>query len=76
MGESKEGETAVLSEEEYLSAFASWGLQCADLRTGEQKKLVMEDKYGKMGKRRLEKLLERKRKKKEQKELRRMPRQR
>jgi len=51
-------------------------LAYADLGVGEQKKLVLEDKYGKMGKKRLEKLLERRRKKKEQKELRRMPRQR
>lgn len=43
---------------------------------GEQKKLVMEDKYSKLGKKRLEKVLEKKRKKKEGKELRRMPRQR
>jgi hypothetical protein len=41
---------------------------------GEQKKLVMEDKYSKMGTKRLEKLLERKQKKKEQKEMRRIPR--
>jgi hypothetical protein len=41
---------------------------------GEQKKLVVEDKYSKMGKKRLEKLLERKQKKKEQKEMRRIPR--
>jgi hypothetical protein len=37
---------------------------------------VKEDKYGRMGKRRLEKVLEKKRKKKEGKELRRMPRKR
>lgn len=51
-------------------------LEFADGGVGEQKKLVLEDKYGRMGKKRLEKLLERKRKKKEQKELRRMPKQR
>jgi hypothetical protein len=43
---------------------------------GEEKKLVLEDKYSKLGKKRLEKVLEKKRKKKEGKELRRMPRQR
>jgi hypothetical protein len=36
----------------------------------------MEEKYSKLGKRRLEKVLEKKRKKKEGKELKRMPRQR
>lgn len=43
---------------------------------GEEKKLVLEDKYSRMGKKRLEKVLEKKRKKKEGKELRRMPKQR
>jgi hypothetical protein len=38
--------------------------------------LVIEDKYSKFGKKKLEKVLEKKRKKKEGKELRRMPRQR
>ena len=46
------------------------------LIVGEKKKLVMEEKYSKLGKRRLEKVLEKKRKKKEGKELKRMPRQR
>jgi hypothetical protein len=36
----------------------------------------MEEKYSKLGKRRLEKVLEKKRKKEEGKELKRMPRQR
>ena len=38
--------------------------------------MVLEDKYSKFGKKKLEKVLEKKRKKKEGKELRRMPRQR
>lgn len=43
---------------------------------GEQKKLIMEEKYSKLGKKRLEKVLEKKRKKKEGKEMKRIPRQR
>jgi ribosomal RNA-processing protein 36 len=52
------------------------GKQPFYLKKSEERKLVMEDKYSKLGKKKLEKVLEKKRKKKEGKELRRMPRQR
>jgi ribosomal RNA-processing protein 36 len=43
------------------------------LKKRDEKKLALEDKYSKLGKKRLEKVLEKKRRKKEAKELRRMP---
>jgi ribosomal RNA-processing protein 36 len=52
------------------------GKQPFYLKKSEERKLVMEDKYSKLGKKKLEKVLEKKRKKKEGKELRKMPRQR
>ena len=46
------------------------------MKKKEEKKLVLEERYSGLGKKKLEKVLEKKRKKKEGKEMRKMPRQR
>ena len=46
------------------------------LKRNEERRLVLEERYSGLGKKRLDKVLEKKRKKKEGKEMRRMPRQR
>lgn len=46
------------------------------LKKSDQKKLVLADRYDKLGKKKLEKVLEKKRKKREGKEMRKMPRKR
>jgi ribosomal RNA-processing protein 36 len=46
------------------------------LKKREERKLVLDERYSKLGKKKLERVLDRKRKKKEGKEMRRMPKQR